>query len=227
MENNIPIKITEDKILEGNNPVVLIGPNGSGKTIHGTKIASLNGADMVTARRNITIERNVGMRPIEEASRVLTNRKKEIRSTPWQLSNETDFLFSKLLAENAEDAIKFRDNYFKGERREPDETKMMKLISLWMKLFPGREIDFSDYTPKVRSGLPSANVTYPAQQMSDGERVALYLTARILETESKIIIIDEPEVHFHSRLAVRFWNELEKLRDDCRFLYPKVSGFAF
>ena len=31
--------------------------------------------------------------------------------------------------------------------------------------------------------------------------------------------MDEPEVHFHSRLASRFWTELESLRPDCRFLY--------
>lgn len=50
-------------------------------------------------------------------------------------------------------------------------------------------------------------------------RVALYLAGRVLDAEQQIVIIDEPEVHFHSRLATRFWNEMQKLRPDCRFVY--------
>lgn len=55
--------------------------------------------------------------------------------------------------------------------------------------------------------------------MSDGERVAVYLAARVLDTTETILIVDEPEVHFHGRLAVRFWNEMETMRSDVRLVY--------
>jgi len=55
--------------------------------------------------------------------------------------------------------------------------------------------------------------------MSGGERVALYLLARIIDAPSGIIFIDEPELHFHRVLAKKFWNEVETLRPDCRFVY--------
>ena len=55
--------------------------------------------------------------------------------------------------------------------------------------------------------------------MSGGERVALYLLARILDADPGIIFIDEPELHFHSVLAKRFWSEMEVVRSDCRFVY--------
>jgi len=46
-----------------------------------------------------------------------------------------------------------------------------------------------------------------------------YLAGRVLDSESTIIIVDEPEVHFHSRLAARFCNEMKALRPDCRLVY--------
>ncbi len=55
--------------------------------------------------------------------------------------------------------------------------------------------------------------------MSDGERVALYLAGRILNAKPGVVVIDEPELYFHSRLAVRFWDELELDRPDIRFVY--------
>ena len=55
--------------------------------------------------------------------------------------------------------------------------------------------------------------------MSDGERTGLYLAARILDTAKEVVVIDEPETHFHSRLAVRFWDTLESLCPDKRFVY--------
>ena len=55
--------------------------------------------------------------------------------------------------------------------------------------------------------------------MSDGERTVLYMAARVLTADQPIILIDEPEIHMHSRLAVQFWDEAEKLRPDCRFVY--------
>lgn len=55
--------------------------------------------------------------------------------------------------------------------------------------------------------------------MSDGERVAIYLIARVLRAPSGVIVVDEPEVHFHSLLARSFWNTLQAERLDCRFVF--------
>ncbi len=95
----------------------------------------------------------------------------------------------------------------------------MRLRQSWSDLFPGRQINFEGHKPTVVSDYSPGGSGYPAQQMSDGERVALYLAGRVLDTASSILIIDEPEVHFHSKLAVRFWSEMESLRSDVRFVY--------
>lgn len=41
----------------------------------------------------------------------------------------------------------------------------------------------------------------------------------MFSAESGILVVDEPETHFHSLLAVRLWNELEDARPDIRFVY--------
>ena len=219
LPTDIPVKIKEEEELSGRHPVVIIGPNGSGKTRYGVKLSEWNNADLIGALRQIALNPNLTVYSMQQSKTHLTNSLRNRRSQPWQLSTEIEHLFAKLLVEDYTSASRFRDAYMKGESATPDQTKIMKISSLWNRLFPGREISFTDNSPKVKSRHISEETEYPAQQMSDGERVALYLAGRVLDSESAIIIVDEPEVHFHSRLAVLFWDELERLRPDCRFVY--------
>lgn len=217
--NNIPLKLTETTILEGVNPIVLIGPNGSGKTRFGANIARKQEADFIGALRNIALAEDIPMQPLARATRDLNSQMTDHRSRHWILSNEINHLFSKLIAEDATSATRFRDSAVAGQQPVVEITNLMQLKSIWHELFPGREIKFETYSPKVESRFTSDAIVYPAQQMSDGERVALYLGARVLNAQPGLIVIDEPEVHFHSRLAVRFWNIMQNLRPDLRFIY--------
>lgn len=56
--------------------------------------------------------------------------------------------------------------------------------------------------------------------MSDGERVVLYLLAQALCAPKNItIIIDEPEIHLHRSIMNRLWTSIENERKDCLFIY--------
>ena len=217
MPEEIPVKIAQNETLPGAAPVVIIGPNGSGKTRYGLEMARWNQANMVAALRNFVLPADVNMRSLQQAAVDLQNNLNNRTNQPWEISNEINFLFSKLMAEDATAAIRFRAQYGVDKSVTPEVTKIMQLSRLWTGVFPGRNITFEGNTPSVRSDISGAS--YPAQQMSDGERVALYLAARVLDSTSKVIIVDEPEAHFHSRLSSRFWSQLEKLRSDCRFVY--------
>jgi hypothetical protein len=215
---SIPIKYkTDGTQLEGVTPLVILGPNGSGKTRYGLELSNWNGAENIAALRNIALEENIPMQSLTQATQELVNHKRQRTKRPWTISSEINNLFAKLMAEDSAAAVAFRDNYEDGI--EPEITKLMKLQKSWHTLFPGRKITFGGYSPKVTSEYTEGEAPYPAQSMSDGERVALYLAGKVLDANSNIIIIDEPEVHFHSRLAIQFWDELEKLRSDCRFVY--------
>jgi hypothetical protein len=214
-----PIKMSESLTLDGQAPVVLLGPNGAGKTRHAVQLAAWNHADLVPALRNIALPPDLPMQSVSVATRDLSQHLNHRRKRPWDLSNEINQLFSKLMAEDSSAATRFRDSFIAGEQDGPERTKLMALQESWARLFPGRHIDFSGHHPVVRSEYATTTEEYPAQQMSDGERVALYLAARVLDSDSSIIIIDEPEVHFHSRLGARFWNDMEQIREDVRFIY--------
>lgn len=219
MPENIIVKLTDTETIDGDYPIVVIGPNGSGKTRFAAQLATRNNAEFLGALRNIAMEENIPMQGLDQAKNQLTNSFNRHRSNYWLMSNEINDLFSKLMAEDAASAMRFRDQHATGKSAEIEETNLMRLRAAWADFFPGRYIDFTSYKARVTSDYDPANTQYPANRMSDGERVALYLGARVLNAQSNIVIIDEPEVHFHSRLAVRFWNKLEGLRPDVRFVY--------
>ncbi|MEQ8407814.1 MAG: AAA family ATPase [Gammaproteobacteria bacterium] len=215
---SIPVQYKNDGTqLDGTNPLIILGPNGSGKTRYGLQISQWSNGENIAALRNIALEKDIPMKALGQATQELLNQKNRRSSRPWQISSEINNLFSKLMAEDSAAAVAFRDNYAQGA--EPEITKLMKLQSSWHSLFPGREINFGGYSPMVSSEQAAEGNEYPAQSMSDGERVALYLAGRVLDANPGVIVVDEPEVHFHSRLAIQFWDELEKLRPDCRFVY--------
>ncbi|MFC2045602.1 DUF4435 domain-containing protein [Chloroflexota bacterium] len=219
MVEDIPIIITEEEVINGTHPLVVIGPNGSGKTRFGADLSKRNDADLISALRNILLNETISMRSLIQARNELNNQLQRRRSNYWEISSEIEQLFSKLLVEDSQSAIRYRNDSITNKELEPELTKIMILTRVWSELYPGREIDFTSYSPKVKSSHQGTDIEYIANRMSDGERVALYLAGRVLDSDKKIIIVDEPEIHFHSQLAVQFWNKLEALRTDCRFVY--------
>ena len=215
---SIPLQLLDNRILEGTHPVVLIGPNGSGKTRFGAALADRNSGEMIGAVRNLELQTTLPVQTTQQARNNLRSLKRNRHSQPWTIANEIDHLFSKLISEDASSAQKFRDQWESGTTVGPKTTALTRLRDLWSDVMPGRTLEFDSYSPQVTSEL-GAGGKYPAQQMSDGERVALYLAGRVLDADNPIVVVDEPEIHFHTRLAVRFWDALERERSDLRFVY--------
>jgi hypothetical protein len=219
MGEEIKVRLPSRKEIGGTHPLVLIGPNGSGKTRFGANLSKTNRADWIGALRNVQIEQEIPMQLENRANQDLLSQLHSAMDAPWRLSNEITTLLAKLKAQDSDSAVKYRDSALHAEPGPPEETSLMKLSKLWAEIFPGRNIDFSSYSPKVKSTLGVGRTPYPLSTMSDGERAAVYLAARVIDASSKVIVIDEPEVHFHTRLAKLFWDKLEEIRSDCRFVY--------
>ena len=217
-EINIALNLKDGTTIDGNHPLVIVGPNGSGKTTFGSELANKNNAEWIGATRNLQFGDAISMQTPEHSRQQLIQVKNQTKSQPWTQSNELNNLLAKLKAEDADSAIKYRNQSIIDPSAAPERTKIIELTHLWNSIFPGREIDFSSYNPSVKAGHRN-NAAVNISRMSGGERVALYLLSRVLDADAGVVFIDEPELHFHSVLAKRFWSEMENIRSDCRFVY--------
>lgn len=205
--------------IEGNGPVVMLGANGSGKTRLAAQMARESVAEFVPALRVIAVPDQLPSWSPAQAATELSNRTKQRLNAYWDLVSDADALFGKLFSSHSQFAVQYLNDARKGKASStiPD-TVLDQTTKLWQAVFPGRAISFDDFAPRVTSEY-SNTPQYGARQMSDGERTGLYLAARVLDTEKHLIVVDEPETHFHSRLAVRFWDALESMSPDKRFVY--------
>lgn len=103
---------------------------------------------------------------------------------------------------------------------QPSVTPLSRVEDMWSEIFPGRELHWEDWKPVVKSTVagPEA-LEYSGNSMSDGEKAALYLAGRVFSAPAGVLIVDEPETHLHTLLAIRIWDLLENERPDIRFVF--------
>lgn len=207
--------------LEGAHPVVVLGPNGSGKTRQTRNLIASVPLDFVNALRNTRVATELPAMGLDTARNQYTQQRNQARSAHWELTSEFDSMLSQLLAQHSMAAIDFTRRYRENPTApgEPEQTALWCVEELWKQIYPGRELLWRDWKPIVRSTVSGDSVEYSGNQMSDGEKAALFLASRIFSAEPGVLVVDEPETHFHSLLAVRLWNALEDARPDIRFVY--------
>lgn len=211
-----------DEPISGTHPLVIIGPNGVGKTQLGVHLARTNNAQRVAALRNVEIG-SVPMQTLQQASIEVRNALNELLNSHWRQSYELQNLLAEILAEDREHAVAYRDLDLKNPESVKDpsltNTRLLRIVRIWNRHFPGRTINI-DYAPTVVREVPGgAQVKYSISQMSEGERTALYLVARVVSCQSSILIVDEPESFFHPVLAKNLWDDLEREAPNVRFIY--------
>lgn len=205
--------------IDGDGPIVLLGANGSGKTRLAVQMANSGSAEFIPALRNIAVPDQIPNWTLQTATNELQNRTNQRRNTYWELVPDIDALFGKLWSSHAVEAMRVYDEVLQGvQPRDLPATVLTKTKELWRAVFPGRSIAFTDFTARVTNEY-LGSTTYTAKHMSDGERTGLYLAGRVFDSAHPVVIVDEPETHFHSRLAVRFWDALESLSPTKRFVY--------
>lgn len=207
--------------VTGQHPLVVIGPNGSGKTRQTRGIGASVGIEFINALRNTRVAQDLPAMGVEQAKANFASQKSQARQNHWDLSSDFDYMLSELLAEKSMVAIEFMRKWEQDPSSvgQAPRSVLTRVESLWGRVFPGRELHWRDWRPMVRNTSAGAPTEYLSNTMSDGEKAALYLAGRVLAAPAGILVVDEPETHFHSLLAVAFWTELEKERPDIRFVY--------
>ena len=236
-----PNSHTEISVNPGSS-VVFVGANGGGKTRLAVWLESHLGskAHRISAHRALTLKNNVpkinerhallGLRTGSATDKATVSSYRS--SSRWQrneatsLLNDFDFLVQALFADQANKALITHKKNRKGDHSLADPTKYEILVSIWEQLLPDRKLHISgDDITVTASG---SEVSYPASDLSDGERAIFYMIGQTLTAaDNSLLIFDEPELHVHRSIMAKVWDELEAARKDCAFvLITHDLGFA-
>ena len=212
------------------------GANGSGKTRLAVHIEQQLGlkAHRISAHRALSL--NPRVRKISEAEALNGLRTghtgSETRSSGiqyrqghrWQeneatsLLDDYDYLVQALFAEQTNTALKSHKTLRSGQGGTAKQTKFEKLTEVWQRLLPHRKLNIGGDDITVRTS--DNDTTYPASEMSDGERAVFYLVGQTLVAdEDSVLVIDEPELHLHPAIMTLLWDELSAARPDCAFVF--------
>lgn len=224
------------EILEINNKVVIIGANGSGKSRMGVWIDQANSDNIsiyrISANRALQIPNNVPMKSLSTAQdEFLFGREKNAGSgdaikfsTKYggqpaihlqnDYQNVLSMLFAKVVKRNEDYVASSKENTTNVKLPIPNSV-IEDLQEIWNNLLPHRGLILGDFKVMVSNGN-----YYHGKEMSDGERVILYLIASCLcVRQGSLIIVDEPELHIHKVLVSKLWTQIEEKRPDCQFIY--------
>ena len=221
--------------------IVIVGANGSGKSRLGAWI-ELDGKQSITVHR-VSAQKVLEI-PDDRAPQNVKNARMHLfgyseeelnhhddrhaqlkRTRRWgsnpytRTLNDYQSLLTYLFFEHNELAVRYKqDSRMNSTRVEPPISKLERAQEIWESVIPHRQLDIGATQLRVRT--TDSAVEYDASDMSDGERVILYLAGESLAAEpSSIIIVDEPELHLHRSIQSRLWDAIEATRSDCIFIY--------
>lgn len=210
--------------------IVAIGANGSGKTTLSNKFKTYlqNNGIVISAQRILLVPRFDSIaNPIKTASELKEFQTKDKSNKSGgdysSLQREFEIVLKNLLADNISAGNSYRrkaiESVSSGEPIEnPLQTNLDITFEIWNSLIEHRKISCDDginIIAKATNGGP-----YPVIQMSDGEKVMLYLIAQVLQApKDGFIVVDEPEMYLHKTILKKLWDLLEAKRTDCIFIY--------
>lgn len=227
-ENNI------NQTIDTTQSILFVGANGSGKTRLGTWIEidspQKKLVHRISAQKSLALPDSTTPQSIERAEKDLLfgspDWSYQHKQNKWQKKPATTFLndYQKLMvylfSDETEENAKFKRACKESEERvDPPITKIDRVKELWETILPHRELIIGGLRIQTRVKGQEDKI-YNSSEMSDGERVIFYLIGQCLAApKDGIIVIDEPELHLHKSVQAPLWDAVEKLREDCLFVY--------
>jgi ABC-type branched-subunit amino acid transport system ATPase component len=218
--------------VDAGSSIYFVGANGGGKTRLAVHVEKELGEKVhrISAHRALALKTDIAKVSEEHARRGLRfgndqeyadlNYRENYRwseNAPVSLLDDYKYLLQTLFAEQSNTALKTHKNAREGKKASVDETLFERLIDIWNRILPHRQLEITGDDIKVRPA--SGGDPYPAKDMSDGERASFYLIGQTLAADEGVLLVfDEPELHLHRAILSRLWDELEASRPDCAFL---------
>ncbi|MBL4937474.1 DUF4435 domain-containing protein [Clostridium sp. YIM B02515] len=241
---NIKFPNGESKQFEKGKPIVVLGSNGAGKTRFSVKIEELNDNNYrnfynsdnflvhrLSAQKSLQLSDNIIIKGLDvsekeafigDSSQYSVKLGSRFNNNPaTSFLNDYDKMLSLFFARNNKQTEEYYEKCRKAQAENKpspiaDESMKEQAESIWKYLLPNRQIDLSGNEVHAQTN----ESRYHGKEMSDGERVILYMIVQCLSVKSNsLIIIDEPELHIHKAILNKLWDKLEELRQDCVFMY--------
>jgi len=223
--------------IKHNGSVVIVGANGSGKSRLGAWIERNTDNNVIvhriSAQRALDIPEFAVVKSLQQSLNDLLwgNEDPQYASNQfkwghrWQgkpetfLQNDYGKVLSNLFARSAERDRKHSEETRRRQIYIPvSDSPIDILVKLWEEILTHRKIFLEDGKVSVKD--VTGGTEYHGKEMSDGEKVALYLMGQCLCAPSgSILVIDEPEIHLHTSIMQSLWNKLEEAKPDCLFVY--------
>lgn len=227
---NIP-QNGEKAPIESVQNFIIVGANGSGKSHLGAWIEDNNTNVLrISAQRALSIPAVLNLRNEESSWNAICfgHERSKYKGNKWsdekttRLIDDYRYVLSCIFARVRKESASYIKNCKEKEKQgqEHDKVPIMitdKIITIWDAVFPHRKIILDDDT--IKAQVPGES-EYHAKEMSDGERVAIYLIGQCLVAPSNTtIVIDEPEIHLHKSIMHKLWDKIEEYCQDKTLVY--------
>lgn len=102
--------------------------------------------------------------------------------------------------------------------QEDNQERFQRLKEIWEATFPGNEITATKGKIAIRNR--SGKDLIGIKNLSRGEKAGLYyISSVLLAPEQSLILVDSPTLFLHPTAVGVLWDNIERLRPDCRFVY--------
>ena len=221
-------------------PIVILGANGAGKTRFTVQLEKINDyyfddylnygrrtinvqIHRLSAQKSLSINDIIRLIDLKSAENKLkcgyenlTNKRDSRYNGKPAINLLNDYnevlslLFAKQNKELEDEHYIYKEAYLNNQDiPKPITTIVETVTNIWNELLPQRKLDLSGNNVHAIYNDKS----YHGQEMSDGERVILYMICQALVLEPKtLFIIDEPELHIHKAILNKLWTRLEQER---------------
>ncbi len=211
-----PLTINTDRDRQ----IVVMGPNGSGKTRFARSISRQLGDQ---AYRLSALKAEFDRESEDDSPTSIDSLYRAQAKAGGLMRGDIKGQLERLIAMmlNEETLTLLQQKYLSDEKtvkKKRETTRLDRFISLWTGIFPDNRILIE--RGKLLIGNNSGSDTYSSTRLSAGESAVMYYIAGALYApRGGVIIVEAPESFLHPSTMQKVWDRIERLRPDCTFIY--------